>query len=220
MTSLVWIHASSDRIWPRYPGFSEVMHDFKQVGLLDLELKITPGEFKSWMSSLEPTTPKAQAALKWLIHRYELDVSHESSAMLHLDIFANLLARVLKYDRGEKDMVVLAHELVTSSQPATSTFEGALPPAQQEEEVHKSTLIAYGTDEHSAMALTVGLPVAIAALSVLDDKVPIRGVTGPEDVSIRTPVLEQLEDAGLGVKEQMLKDSEKSIEKRLQFMRR
>jgi len=51
------------------------------------------------------------------------------------------------------------------------------------------------------MARTVGLPVAIAALNVLDGRVAIRGVAGPTDSSIYRPVLMGLEEAGLGMKE-------------------
>lgn len=96
-------------------------------------------------------------------------------------------------------MVILAHEIIAK-------------PLSGPEEVHTSSLIVYGTDRHSAMAKTVGLPIALAALEVLDGKVPIRGVAGPGDVSIREPVLAGLEEEGLGMVDKMVTGSESSIE--------
>jgi alpha-aminoadipic semialdehyde synthase len=89
----------------------------------------------------------------------------------------------MRYAPGERDMVVLAHELVTAS------------------EVHRSTLIAYGDEQGSAMAKTVGMPVAFAALKVLDGEVTGRGVMGPTEASVYDGVLDGMEEAGLGMQE-------------------
>jgi len=95
----------------------------------------------------------------------------------------------LAYKPHERDMVVLSHEIVTQRR--------GVP----EKEVHTSSLITYGTDRASAMARTVGIPVAIAALNVLDGKIAVRGVRGPTDASIYKPVLHGLEELGLGMTE-------------------
>jgi len=51
----------------------------------------------------------------------------------------------------------------------------------------------------------VGLPVAFAALRVLDGEVLVRGVHGPEDRTIYRSVLRGLEEVGLGMKETVRK---------------
>ena len=112
--------------------------------------------------------------------------------MTPLDIFAYLLSEKLRYAPHERDMVVLSHEVITRE-------KGLGPRAP--ETVYTSSLITFGGTEGSAMARTVGIPVAIAALNVLDGKVHLRGVVGPTHRSIYEPVLSGLEEAGLGMKE-------------------
>jgi len=89
-----------------------------------------------------------------------------------LDLFAYLLSQKLRYAPGERDMVVLAHEVITRSKPNGHDNDGA----SERREVHTSTLITKATTTHnvgypgerpaSAMARTVGMPIAIAALLV------------------------------------------------------
>ncbi len=125
-----------------------------------------------------------------------------------LDLFATLLAHKLRYAPHERDLVVLSHEIITrfkgSSAPLTS------PSA--EEEVHTSSLIAYGTREASAMSRTVGLPVAFAALQILDGGVRARGVQGPTDKEVYVNVLQRLGEAGLNVRESTRKGSLRGVE--------
>ncbi|KAF9067905.1 Saccharopine dehydrogenase-domain-containing protein [Rhodocollybia butyracea] len=127
-----------------------------------------------------------------------------------LDLFTQLLAHKLRYAPEERDMVVLVHEVITSSAESLSE-------AEREEEIHTSSLVIYGSqspngDYESAMARSVGIPVAIAALAVIDGavsplrsdkekKVTIRGVHGPGHESIRERVLQGMKDAGIGMRE-------------------
>src|SRR5690606_19695184 len=61
-----------------------------------------------------------------------------------------------------------------------------------------STLLVYGeVDGYSAMAKTVGLPVAITALMILDGEVKQRGVLGPFLPEIYLPVMEKLKAEGI-----------------------
>lgn len=120
-----------------------------------------------------------------------------TSAMAPIDLLTSLLAHKLRYNPGERDMVVLSHEIVARPQGA---------PSGVDEEIHKSQLIAYGTDSASAMSRTVGLPVAFAALQILDGKVKAKGVQGPNiERSIYQGVLEGLAGVGLGMHDKMVK---------------
>ena len=99
-------------------------------------------------------------------------------------------------------MVLLSHELISRSRSAD-------PSAEVHEEVHTSSLIVRGTPEHSAMALTVGLPVAFAALRILDGEIHVRGVAGPTaDVGLYRPILRDLEKVGLGMRESVVRRKE------------
>jgi len=67
-----------------------------------------------------------------------------------------------------------------------------------------STLIEYGQPGgYSAMARTVGLPVAVATELVLNGTIRSRGVLGPLGREIYSPVLKRLEGLGICFKEQV-----------------
>jgi alpha-aminoadipic semialdehyde synthase len=106
-----------------------------------------------------------------------------------LELFAMVLGNKLRYGPMERDMVVLSHEVIVRNGQ------------QQQEEAYRSTLVAYGDESASAMAKTVGLPVAFAALDVLDGKIGMRGVCGPNEKEIYKSVLGKLEEVGLGMVE-------------------
>ena len=106
------------------------------------------------------------------------------------DALALHLAHALRYAPDERDLVLLHHEIV-----ARDRHTGT-------EQVHTSTLTAYGDARASAMARTVGLPVAFAAQRVLDGAVRATGVCGPTaDEAVWKGVLQGLESRGLGVRE-------------------
>ena len=205
----------------RYPGFSELMYGFRAIGLLDnntpisvrdwselvpksLEVRLgrsLPSDEPSTVSAIRDVLPGGSTedlndALRWfsLLPSSRLQ---KTSALppvpgqqtTPLDAFAFLLADRLRYSPGERDMVVLSHELVASV------------PGSSQNEVHTSSLIAVGDSKASAMARCVGLPVAIAALHVLDGGVKLRGVHGPTDRQVYEHMLPRLEEAGLGMRE-------------------
>jgi alpha-aminoadipic semialdehyde synthase len=127
-----------------------------------------------------------------------------TTAMPALDLFALLLAHKLRYGPHERDMVFLSHELIARPRSAS-------PDTDTREEIHTSSLIVRGTPEHSAMALTVGLPVAYAALRILDGGVHVRGVAGPTaDVGLYRGILGDLETVGLGMRESVVKRKERA----------
>jgi len=106
-----------------------------------------------------------------------------------IDHFANLLAQKLRYESHERDLVILNHEIIAQD-------------VSGREEVYSSSLLTYGGSEASAMARCVGLPVAFAALKVLDGRVSARGVCGPAvEENLWKGVLDGLKEVGLGMKE-------------------
>ena len=138
-------------------------------------------------SQIEPVL----CSLEWLFSPESLPPPPTKAATL-IDHFSALLAHKLRYEPNERDMVILHHEIIAR----TISDHG-----YNYEEVHTSSLTAYGSPKTSAMSQCVGLPVAFSALQVLDGKVSLRGVTGPTHESIYDPVLAKLQEAGLGMKE-------------------
>jgi alpha-aminoadipic semialdehyde synthase len=114
----------------------------------------------------------------------------QTAPITPVDALALYLAHTLRYAPHERDLVLLHHEIV------------ARDPRSGTERVHTSTLRAYGDARASAMARTVGLPVAFAAQRVLDGAVRATGVCGPTaDEAVWKGVLEGLESRGLGIRE-------------------
>jgi alpha-aminoadipic semialdehyde synthase len=110
-----------------------------------------------------------------------------------IDLLAAHLAHMLRYSAGERDLVVLAHEVIARTSDGTGV------------EVHTSKLMVYGDEHASAMARTVGLPVALATREVLKGSVSARGVCGPTAQAAEAVwkgVLNGLEQAGIGMREE------------------
>lgn len=95
-------------------------------------------------------------------------------------------------------MVVLINEVTVEPTLAHGRSLG--------EETHTSSLIAYGSQTSTAMSRTVGLPVALATMAILDGQVHARGVHGPTMESVYGPVLQGLAANGLGMKESITFD--------------
>lgn len=202
------------------------MHAFKIIGLLDTETSIHLRDWRdlarvslekrigeqigsdrrSFLSALSTvmTAERAESALgalDWLGLTPENVLSKTPLAtplkpQAPIELFTSVLAHKLRYNPGERDMVVLSHEIVAQS---------SLPSIDSATEVHTSSLVAYGNSEASAMARCVGLPVAFAALEVLYGNVQVRGVHGPTDRGLYGAVLDGLQGAGLEMKESVRK---------------
>jgi saccharopine dehydrogenase-like NADP-dependent oxidoreductase len=71
-----------------------------------------------------------------------------------------------------------------------------------EQKTINSSLVVKGEDnQRTAMAKTVGLPLAIAAKFILQGKWKMSGLQVPTDREIYSPVLEELEEHGIRFEE-------------------
>ena len=108
-----------------------------------------------------------------------------------LDALAALMIEKLKYEEGERDMIVLRHEFLASRPDGTS-------------EKIVSTLIDYGIPGgDSSMSRTVGLPAAIGARLIAEGKIRKTGVQTPLDPTIYEPILEELSRHGVVFREEI-----------------
>ncbi|KAL1719908.1 Saccharopine dehydrogenase-domain-containing protein [Schizophyllum commune] len=200
----------------RYPGFFNLMRTCYKLGLLNTTESIRlekwadlvpaaysaiyGGASENVDSALAQTVSAQQAdqfldAMKWLGIVPGAPAGTDvplpplpAEALSPLDAFAHLLTAKLRFLPGERDLVALTHEIRTLDAGSAAR-------------TYRSTLVAYGNHRHSAMARTVGIPVALAALGVLDGRIGVRGVQGATDGSVYGPVLEGLEERGIGMKE-------------------
>jgi len=107
-------------------------------------------------------------------------------------ILQKILETKLELKDGDKDMIVMWHRF-------NYEVDG------QERELH-SQLIVIGEDEdYTAMAQTVGLPVAICAKMIINGKIDLKGVQLPTIPEVYKPVMAELEEYGIHFKETEVK---------------
>jgi len=201
----------------RYKGWSEIMEAVVEIGLLDespqphLAPTAAPLSWDTCLRKLlkgENTQTKTKNLLKrrlradygfptkgyhddqirkvvdcfdWLGMFSNKPVSLKGT---YIDSFCDLLQSQLQYEKDENDMIILHH-----------TFE--VEWANGEREILSSTLVVHGNSEVTAMGLTVGLPVAIAAELLLQGQVTEKGVIGPMNPEIYRPMLKSLSNEGI-----------------------
>jgi len=139
----------------------------------------------------------------WLGLMGEAAVPAEAAADSPVDVVAQLLQRPeMAYLPSERDMVVMQHELVST------TSDGAV-------EKRVSTLIEYGIPRGaSAMSRTVGLTAAICAQLLLDGPAGRfgAGVQRPLTPEWYGPVLKELAAEGIRMEERVEATAEAPLE--------
>lgn len=120
-----------------------------------------------------------------LNEREKIPVEITTSALL----LQYLLEKNLVMKPGDKDMIVMLHEIEYS--------------INQKNYKTRSCLIVKGEDQlHTAMAKTVGLPLGIAAKLILENKIKLTGLHIPVIAEIYEPVMRELELNGIKFNEE------------------
>ena len=98
------------------------------------------------------------------------------------------LEKKLLLQEGDRDMIIMLHEI-------------AYAISGENREV-VSQLVVKGEDQvRTAMAKTVGLPLAMAAILLLQDKIALRGLQIPTHREIYEPVMQALKNEGIAFSE-------------------
>ncbi|WP_460765797.1 saccharopine dehydrogenase C-terminal domain-containing protein [Niabella terrae] len=139
--------------------------------------------FSSFDQFLAETVPADQQALVRQLFDY-LDLTADIRLAGHADpspasVLQALLEEKLRLDAGDRDMVVMQHEIRYRLGAQQFRYTGCLKATGDD-------------DRHTAMAKTVGLPLGIAAGMVLDGRIGVRGLHIPVLPEIYNPVLEAL----------------------------
>lgn len=112
-----------------------------------------------------------------------------------MDILAAIMMEKMAYRSGEQDMLLMHHD-ITAEYP-------------ESRERITSTLMEVGErDGDSAMARTVGLPAAIAARMILEDRIRLSGVLRPLTREIYNPILDELARLGITLAEKVVSTEE------------
>ena len=96
-----------------------------------------------------------------------------------LDTLSRHLAHKLCYEPGERDMILMRHEVVIRWPDNRREHRGI-------------NMVCYGQpDGYTAMAQTVGFPCAIATRMVLDNEIQRKGMVLPFTKDIYKPMLDR-----------------------------
>lgn len=187
----------------RRPGYCKAWDVFVQLGATDDTYTIENSEnmsYKEFINSFLPYHPEKKVKEK-LINYLQLKEDKKTIDKLEwLGFFsdekigmkkatpAQILQKILveKWALGkeDKDMIVMQHEFIAN-------FSG-------KKKKITSSLVVRGKDQvHTAMSITVGIPVAIATKLLLTGEIKERGIVVPTKKTIYKPVLKELENYGI-----------------------
>lgn len=184
----------------RRVGFSRAWNMFIQLGMTDDTYTLQDSEnmsYRDFVNSFLPYSPTDSVELK-LRHNLKIDQDDIMwEKLVELDLFnsskkigiahatpAEALQKILeeKWTLAEqdKDMIVMYHKF---------GYE-----LNGEKKQIDASMVHLGRDQtQTAMAKTVGLPVAIAALAILNKKISSPGVQIPISKEVYLPILKELE---------------------------
>ena len=192
----------------RRVGFSKAWDVFVQLGMTDDTYILDDSEHMSnrdFVNLFLPYHPTDSVEIK-LRHQLKIDQDDVIwDKLLELDLFsksvvtglknatpAQMLEKILSYkwtlQPEDKDMIVMYHKI---------GYE-----INGEQKQIDSTMVCLGDDQtYTAMAKTVGLPVAIATLKILNGEIQTTGVQLPISKEVYLPILKELEQYGVVFKE-------------------
>jgi saccharopine dehydrogenase (NADP+, L-glutamate forming) len=182
----------------RYIGWCDTMHNLVRIGMLDTtERDVRDKTYAEFMRELLGAGPDEDLRLvaadrmglpadtlpPWNMHWLGLFSRRPLGRDLisPLDALGEIMLEKLRYNPGERDMVVLFHEF-------KAWFE-----ADNHYERLTSRLVDFGIRYgDTSMSRTVSLPAAIAARLILEGRISARGVLRPVLPEIYGPVLDEL----------------------------
>jgi saccharopine dehydrogenase-like NADP-dependent oxidoreductase len=195
----------------RRVGFSKAWNMFVQLGMTDDSYIMEGSEemtYRQFVNSFLPYHPTDSVELKM---RHILKIDQDDimwDKLVELDLFsrnkkvglknatpAQILEKILSdswtLQTEDKDMIVMYHKFGYELNGITSQID--------------SKMVCIGDDQmYTAMAKTVGLPVAMAALLILNGKIQTSGVQLPIQKEVYEPILKELESYGVVFNEQAM----------------
>jgi len=192
----------------RRVGYSKAWNVFVQLGMTDDSYTIPDSQnlsYRDFVNLFLPYSPTDSVELK-LRHNLKLDQDDLLwDKLMELDLFnaekklgienatpAQALQKILMdqwtLKENDKDMIVMYHKFGYELDRVKKQID--------------SNMVLIGEDQtHTAMAKTVGLPVAMAALRILNKEITTPGVQIPITKEVYEPILKELEDYGITFKE-------------------
>jgi len=189
----------------RYPGWCDTLKKMVDLGLIDE----TPREnlksmsFRNMIAELVKCDEKddviAKTAEKMglsedseVIKRIEwlgLFSDDIVSGNNYLDILGERMQEKMKYEEGERDMLILKHKFIVENK-------------DKSRDMITSTMIDYGIPYgDTSMARTVSLPLGIGVKLMAENKIDLKGVIRPIKKEVYSLILKELERLNIKLEE-------------------
>jgi len=172
----------------RYPDYISAWKSIVEAHLTDDKTplskdNVTISQWSSPIRRLADEQVLPQLEYLGLFSEEQIPATAHTSA----DVLQHLLETRLAMRPGDRDMIVMLHEIAYT----TAASPGATRKIT-------SSLVVHGEDHlRTAMAKTVGLPLGIAAVAILEGKINLTGLHIPIPPGIYTPVMEELALQGI-----------------------
>lgn len=188
----------------RRVGYCRAWNIFVTLGMTDDSYTIDDSENMSYRDFVNLFLPYSQSDSVELKLRHQLKIDQDDivwDKLVELDIFnakkpialkkaspAQILQKILMdswtLDKTDKDMIVMYHKFGYEKKGKQYQID--------------ASIVVLGEDQtYTAMAKTVGLPVAMATLAILNKKITTTGVQIPVQKEIYQPILKELETFGI-----------------------
>lgn len=192
----------------RRVGFSRAWNIFVTLGMTDDSYTIEDSEkmsYRDFINAFLPYSPSDSVELKL---RHQLKIDQDDivwDKLVELDIFnsekkvqlkkatpAQILQKILmdswSLSPNDKDMIVMYHKFGYQKNGKKYQID--------------ASMVVLGDDQtYTAMAKTVGLPVAMATLAILNKKIKTPGVQIPITPEVYQPILKELKTFGITFQE-------------------
>ncbi len=192
----------------RRVGFSRAWNIFVALGMTDDSYIMEHSDtmsYRDFINSFLPYSPSDSVELKL---RHQLRIDQDDivwDKLMELDIFnpnkavnlknatpAQILQKILMdswtLSPKDKDMIVMYHKFGYELDGKKHQID--------------ANMVVLGEDQtYTAMAKTVGLPVAMATIAILNGKIKTPGVQMPINKEVYQPILQELKEHGISFNE-------------------
>ncbi|MDA0317250.1 MAG: saccharopine dehydrogenase NADP-binding domain-containing protein [Bacteroidetes bacterium] len=196
----------------RRVGFGKAWQIFIMLGMTDDSYTIEDSEHMSYRDFINSFLPYSHSDSVELKLRHQLKIDQDDiiwEKLEELDLFnpnkkvelknatpAQILQKILMdswtLKQEDKDMIVMYHKFGYELNGKKHQID--------------ATMVCKGDNQtYTAMAKTVGLPIAIGAIKVLNNEFNLKGVQIPIKKVIYKPILKELEDFDIIFKEKEVK---------------
>ncbi|WJJ97364.1 saccharopine dehydrogenase family protein [Algibacter luteus] len=192
----------------RRVGFSRAWNIFVTLGMTDDSYTIDDSENMSYRDFTNSFLPYSHSDSVELKLRHQLKIDQDDivwDKLVELDIFnpnkpvglkkatpAQILQKILMdswtLSNNDKDMIVMYHKFGYE-------LNG------KKHQIDANMVVIGETQTYTAMAKTVGLPVAMATMAILNNKITTPGVQIPITKEVYQPILKDLKTFGITFQE-------------------